>query len=67
MTNGFTGADLEALVREAVMLALREKLEAREVSMKYLLEALKVIKPSLSEDVMEKYQSIEKTLRSLFI
>ncbi len=67
MTNSFTGADLEALVREAVMLALREKLEAREVSMKYFLEALKVVKPSLSEDVMEKYQSIEKTLRSLFI
>ncbi|MDT7888491.1 MAG: CDC48 family AAA ATPase [Desulfurococcales archaeon] len=67
MTNGFTGADLEALVREAVMLALREKLEAREVSMKYFLEALKTIKPSLSEDVMEKYQSIEKTLKSLFI
>jgi transitional endoplasmic reticulum ATPase len=67
MTNGFTGADLEALVREAIMLALREKLEAREVSMKYFLEALKVVKPSLSEDVMEKYQSIEKTLRSLFI
>jgi transitional endoplasmic reticulum ATPase len=67
MTNGFTGADLEALVREAVMLALREKLEAREVSMKYFLEALKVVKPSLSEDVMEKYQNIEKTLRSLFI
>jgi len=67
MTNGFTGADLEALVREAVMLALREKLEAREVSMKYFLEALKVVKPSLSEDVMEKYQSIEKTLKSLFI
>jgi len=67
MTNGFTGADLEALVREAVMLALREKLEAREVSMKYFLEALKIVKPSLSEDVMEKYQSIEKTLRSLFI
>jgi transitional endoplasmic reticulum ATPase len=67
MTNGFTGADLEALVREAVMLALREKLEAREVSMKYFLEALKVIRPSLSEDVMEKYQSIERTLRSLFI
>jgi transitional endoplasmic reticulum ATPase len=67
MTNGYTGADLEALVREAVMLALREKLEAREVSMKYFLEALKIVKPSLSEDIMEKYQNIEKTLRSLFI
>jgi transitional endoplasmic reticulum ATPase len=66
-TNGYTGADLEALVREAVMLALREKLEAREVSMKYFLEALKIVKPSLSEDIMEKYQNIEKTLRSLFI
>jgi len=67
MTNGYTGADLEALVREAVMLALREKLEVREVSMKYFLEALKIVKPSLSEDAMEKYQMIEKTLRSLFI
>jgi len=67
MTNGYTGADLEALVREAVMLALREKLEAREVIMKYFLEALKIVKPSLSEDIMEKYQNIEKTLRSLFI
>ena len=67
MTNGYTGADLEALVREAVMLALREKLEARDVGMKYFLEALKTVKPSLSEDVMEKYQSIEKSLRSLFI
>ncbi|GAY24900.1 hypothetical protein ATG_01030 [Desulfurococcaceae archaeon AG1] len=67
MTNGYTGADLEALVREAVMLALREKLEVREVSMKYFLEALKIVKPSLSEDAIEKYQMIEKTLRSLFI
>jgi len=67
MTIGYTGADLEALVREAVMLALREKLEAREVIMKYFLEALKIVKPSLSEDIMEKYQNIEKTLRSLFI
>ncbi|HWQ17748.1 MAG TPA: CDC48 family AAA ATPase [Sulfolobales archaeon] len=67
MTNGYTGADLEALVREAVMLALREKLEVREVGMKYFLEALKIVKPSLSEDALEKYQMIEKTLRSLFI
>ncbi|MEM0457749.1 MAG: AAA family ATPase, partial [Sulfolobales archaeon] len=68
MTEGFSGADIEALVREAVMLALREKLEVRPVSMEYFMRALKSIKPSLVGDVNRKYENaIEKLIRSSFM
>ncbi len=67
MTNGYTGADLESLVREAVILALREKLEVRPVKMKYFLEAMKTVKPSLSESDIERYKSLEKNLRTQFM
>ncbi|MFP3204903.1 MAG: AAA family ATPase [Metallosphaera yellowstonensis] len=48
MTNGFVGADLEALVREATMRALRrtENPEEVKVTMADFLEAMKVVEPS---------------------
>ncbi|MGC9148237.1 MAG: CDC48 family AAA ATPase [Sulfolobales archaeon] len=68
MTEGYSGADLEALVREAVLLALRERLEVRPVSMEYFLRALKIIKPSLHGEIDKKYESaIEKLIRSSYI
>jgi transitional endoplasmic reticulum ATPase len=67
LTEGFSGADLEALVREAVVLALREKFEARPVSMKYFLKALEVVKPSLTKEVMERYQKTYETLKHMVI
>jgi transitional endoplasmic reticulum ATPase len=65
MTEGYTGADLEALVREAVMLALREKLEARPVEMKYFLKAMEQVQPSLNKDDIEKYSRLAKQLKKL--
>ena len=65
MTEGYTGADLEALVREAVMLALREKLEARPVEMKYFLKAMEQVQPSLNKDDIEKYTRLAKQLKKL--
>jgi transitional endoplasmic reticulum ATPase len=67
MTEGYSGADLEALVREAVMLALREKLEPRPVSMKYFMAALKTVKPSLSREVMERYRRTYEELKKLVL
>ncbi|MEM4486735.1 MAG: CDC48 family AAA ATPase [Zestosphaera sp.] len=67
MTEGFSGADLEALVREAVMLALREKFEPRPISMRYFLQALKTIKPSLTRDMLESYQRTYETLKKMVI
>lgn len=58
-TIGYTGADLEALVREAAMLALRESKEAKQVRKKHFIEALKKIKPSVSKPTLEVYKKIE--------
>ncbi len=67
LTEGYSGADLEALVREAVVLALREKFEARPISMKYFMQALKVVKPSLSREVTERYRRTFEELKKMII
>jgi len=58
-TTGFTGADIEAFVREAAMIALRESKEAKQVKNKHFNEALKKIKPSVSKPILEVYKKIE--------
>ena len=43
-SDGYVGSDIEAVCREAVMLALRENLEIDTISMKYFKEAMKKVK-----------------------
>ncbi|MBC7119505.1 MAG: AAA family ATPase, partial [Methanobacteriaceae archaeon] len=45
MTEGYVGADIEAICREAAMLTLREDMNAKEVPMKNFKKAMKKIKP----------------------
>jgi len=47
-TEGYSGADLEALCREAGMFALREKQDAKEVNKTHFDKALQAIRPTLS-------------------
>lgn len=61
-TSGYTGADLEAVTREAAMIALRESKEAKQITNKHFNEALKKIKPSVSKPLLEVYKKIEDTL-----
>ena len=58
-TDGYTGADLEAVTREAGMLALRESIEADEVLKKHFDKALNKIKPSVTKATISVYQKIE--------
>jgi transitional endoplasmic reticulum ATPase len=60
-TVGYTGADIEALAREAAMIALRESKEAKQVRSKHFEEAMKKIRPSVSKPLLEVYKKIEDT------
>jgi len=67
-TEGYTGADLASLVREAAMLALRESVEqklehAKPVEKKHFEEALKIVKPSLTKFDIEKYEKLSEEIK----
>ncbi len=66
LTEGYTGHDIALVVREAIMRPIRELAEAgllsqknskpRPVTMGDFLEAIKIIKPSVSREEIEKYE-----------
>ncbi|VVB77704.1 VCP-like ATPase [uncultured archaeon] len=58
-TEGYVGADIESLVREAAMLTLRENMNNKEVKMKFFEEALKKVGASVSKTDMDRYRKIE--------
>ncbi len=53
-TEGYSGADLEALCREAGLNALRR--DADKVTKEDFEKALQTVKPSLKEDMLKKYR-----------
>ena len=55
--NGYSGADIESVVREAAMLALREDNKADKVKKKHFTEALTKVKPSLSKIEVNAYKN----------
>ncbi len=64
-TDGYSGADIEAVVREAAMEALRENINAKEVTAKHFEEALKKIRPSITKDMFVQYQRAAEDLRKV--
>ncbi|NJE02582.1 CDC48 family AAA ATPase [Thermococcus sp. MV11] len=77
-TEGYTGADIEAVVREAAMLAMRRALQEGiirpgmradeirakvKVTMKDFEEAMKKIGPSVSEETMEYYRRVQEQFK----
>ena len=58
MTEGYTGADIEAICREAAMIALRENINADKVEMRHFEKAMKKIKPSVRKEDMEIYKKL---------
>ncbi|MBR9690532.1 CDC48 family AAA ATPase [Candidatus Woesearchaeota archaeon] len=58
-TEGYVGADIEAICREAAIIALRKDISAKTVSMKHFEQALKKVRPSVSRDVEEMYKTMK--------
>jgi transitional endoplasmic reticulum ATPase len=59
-TEGYVGSDIEAVCREAAMLALREDIKADKVHLKNFETAMAKIKPSVTKNDLEKYKKIEE-------
>jgi len=78
-TEGYSGADIEAVCREAGMLAIREALkpgvsreEAKEIAKKIKItrrhfeEALKKVKPSLTQEDLKRYELMLKEFQKIY-
>jgi transitional endoplasmic reticulum ATPase len=63
-TRGYTGADLEDLVRRAGLQALREDLDASVVPMRFFDDALKESRASVTPEMEKEYEEIAKMLKS---
>ena len=61
-TQGYVGADLQSLAREAAMLALREDMNATHVTGKHFEQALGQVRPSVDENTVEYYKKIATEL-----
>ena len=59
LSDGFVGADVEALVREAALNALRKDSKTEIVKREDFDEAFKRVKPSVSRDTAQRYRKIE--------
>lgn len=62
-TEGYVGADIEAICREAAILTLREDMGAKEVSMRFFEAALDKVKPSVNKDISKAYEELQDKFR----
>ncbi len=77
-TEGYSGADIEAICREAGMQAIREFIEREghgnlkesikriRVHKRHFERAMEKVKPSLTEEDIEKYRQIVKDFHRMF-
>jgi transitional endoplasmic reticulum ATPase len=64
-TEGFVGADIESLCREAALNALREDEEVEKVEMRQFEAALEKVKASVDMDIMRHYAEMSRKLEKV--
>ena len=62
-THGYTGADLEDLVRRAGLQAIREDLEISEIPMRLFEVALRETRPSVTPEMEREYEDMQDSLK----
>ncbi|MFW6111019.1 MAG: AAA family ATPase, partial [Thermoproteota archaeon] len=64
-TENYSGADIEALCREAAMQALRRKVDTEVVTMKDFQEAMKNIRPTVTSDMETWYKKFMQQIHQV--
>ncbi|MBI4151274.1 AAA family ATPase, partial [Candidatus Woesearchaeota archaeon] len=59
-TEGYVGADIESICREAAIMALRENMAAKEVNKEHFDKALKKVRPSVTKDIEKAYKELQE-------
>ncbi|MBN1175146.1 CDC48 family AAA ATPase [Candidatus Woesearchaeota archaeon] len=64
LTEGYVGADIEAVCREAAMFELRKNIEATKVTKKSFEMALEKVRPSASKEIQDAYRELQDKFSS---
>ncbi|MBW3017141.1 CDC48 family AAA ATPase, partial [Candidatus Woesearchaeota archaeon] len=57
-TDGYVGADIEAICRESAMIALREDMKTKKIGKIHFEKALEKVRPSVDKEIQETYQEL---------
>jgi transitional endoplasmic reticulum ATPase len=63
-TEGYAGADLESVCREAAMLALRKDIKADKIGKAFFNDALEKVPPSITKEIDEAYRELKTQFKS---
>lgn len=63
-TEGYVGADIEAICREAAIFALRKDINIKEVNKKNFEDALKKVSASVTKDIEKAYKELGDKFRT---
>ena len=64
VTEHYSGADIEALCREAAMIAIRKNAKAKKVEKMHFDEAMKSVRGAITPDIIKFYEKISEDLGS---
>lgn len=62
ITEGYAGADIEAVCREAAIHALREDMASKTVEERHFMEALKKVRASVTKEIEKAYEEVRDSL-----
>jgi transitional endoplasmic reticulum ATPase len=60
--EGFSGADINGVCREAAMLALRNDIKAKEINKKHFEKAMSGFRASITDDIIKYYKKVTEEL-----